>query len=209
MYRKTVAALLAALSIFVLAACASEQKNGETLLDEDMAVSGEPAQTDNSSPEETSDAIASDAHAADDNISWQGDPTWDFTAEMADGTSFTLSEQAGKAVLVNFWATWCGPCVQELPDIAELYVEYAGGGEAEIILVNCGESAEAVDAFLERNGYALPVAYDPATTIAGAYGVNAIPRTVVFGRDGTVVADYTGSRDYDTFKSAINGALGG
>lgn len=208
MYRKTVATLLAALSICVLAACAAGQEGGEAP-DADMAASGQPLPADDSSPEETPDVMISDAPAADGDVSWQGDPSWDFTAEMTDGTSFTLSEQVGKAVLVNFWATWCGPCVQELPDIAELYGEYAGGGEAEIILVNCGESAETVDAFLEKNGYALPVAYDPAAGIAGAYGVNAIPRTVVFGRDGTVVADYTGSRDYDTLKSAIDGALGG
>ena len=208
MRRRTVAALLAALSICVLAACASGQESGETP-DADIADSGEPLPADDSSPEEVPDAMVSDAPAADGDVSWQGDPSWDFTAEMTDGTSFTLSEQVGKAVLVNFWATWCGPCVQELPDIVELYDEYAGDGEVEIILVNCGESAEVVDAFLEQNGYVLPVAYDPAAAIAGAYGVNAIPRTVVFGRDGTVVADYTGSRDYDTFKSAINGALGG
>ena len=173
MRRKTIAALLAALSICVLAACTARQESGEAP-DADVAASGQPLPANDSSPEKASDAMVSDVSAADGDVSWQGDPAWDFTAEMTDGTSFTLSEQAGKAVLVN-----------------------------------CGESAEVVDAFLERNGYALPVAYDPATTIAGAYGVNAIPRTVVFGRDGTVVADYTGSRDYDTFKSAINGALGG
>ena len=126
---------------------------------------------------------------------------------MADGTSFTLSEQTGKVVLVNFWATWCGPCVHELPDIAELYGEYAGGGEAEIILVNCGESAKTVQAFLDRSEYTAPIAYDADGKISDAYDVNAIPRTVIFGRDGTVVKDYTGSQNYNTFKSAVDSAL--
>lgn len=145
----------------------------------------------------------------DADYTWDGDPAWDFTAELTDGSSFTLSEQAGKVVLVNFWATWCGPCVREMPDIAKLYDEYTDGDEVEFILVNCGESAKTVQAFLDRNKYTLPVAYDTSRTISSAYGVNAIPRTVIFGKDGKVVKDYTGSQNYKTFKSTIDSALEG
>ena len=140
---------------------------------------------------------------------WRGDSSLDFTAQLTDGRSFTLSKQAGKVVVVNFWATWCGPCVKEMPDIEQLYKEYKSGGQVEIILVNCSESTKTVQAFLDQNKYTMPVAYDTSGKISGAYGVNAIPRTVIFGKDGTVVKDYTGSQSYNTFKTAIESALKG
>lgn len=140
---------------------------------------------------------------------WRGDSALDFTAQLTDGRSFTLSKQAGKVVLVNFWATWCGPCVKEMPDIEKLYKEYSSSGQVEIVLVNCGESTKTVQAFLSRNQYTMPMAYDTSGRISGAYGVSAIPRTVIFGKDGTVIKDFTGSQSYSTFKSAIESALKG
>lgn len=140
---------------------------------------------------------------------WQGDSSLDFTVELTDGRSFTLSEQAGKVVLVNFWATWCGPCTREMPDLETLYQEYRSGGQVEIILVNCGENSRTVESFLSRNGYTMPVACDPYGNISDAYGVSAIPRTVIFGKDGRVTKEYTGTQSYNTFKLAIDIALRG
>ena len=138
---------------------------------------------------------------------WQGDPELDFTAEMPDGSTFTLSEQAGKVVLVNFWAAWCGPCLREMPDLAQLYEEY--GGQVAFVFVNCGESAYTVQGFLEQQGYGFPVLCDTQGTLMGAYGVTAIPRTVIFGKDGTVAEDFTGMQSGDTFREAIEAALEG
>lgn len=146
--------------------------------------------------------------AGDDDYTWQGDPALDFTAQLMDGSEFTLSEQAGKVVLVNFWATWCGPCVNEMPDLNRLYSEYSAGGEVEIILINCGESSRTVQSFLDRQGYGFPVACDEYSTISSAYGISAIPRTFVFGKDGVLLNDYLGSQSYQTFQSAITRALG-
>jgi len=145
----------------------------------------------------------------DASYTWQGDSALDFTVDLTDGSSFTLSEQAGKVVLVNFWATWCGPCVREMPDIVKLYNEYASGDEVEIIFINCGESAKTVQAFLNRQKYTVPVACDTSNAISNTYNVNAIPRTVIFGKDGVVTNDFTGSQNYNTFKSAIDSALEG
>lgn len=140
---------------------------------------------------------------------WQGDAALDFTAQRTDGSSFTLSEQAGKVVLVNFWATWCGPCVREMPDIARLYDEYSGGGEVEIVLINCGESAYTVQNFLSGREYSFPVICDTNGAIMSAYGISAIPRTIIFGKDGTIAADYTGAQTGDTLQKAIEDALAG
>lgn len=142
---------------------------------------------------------------------WEGDSSLDFTAQMTDGSSFTLSEQAGKVVLVNFWATWCGPCVRELPDIARLHEEYSSGEQVRIITVNLGESASTVQRFLDRQSYSLPVILDPNRTISGPYNITNIPRTVIFNKDGTVAWDHTGalaSGNYERLKAAIEDALG-
>lgn len=141
---------------------------------------------------------------------WEGDPGLDFTARLAGGGSFTLSEQAGKVVLVNFWATWCGPCVREMPDIAALYEEYGAGDQVVILAVNSGESEKTVDSFIKQNKIPFPVAYDTNDDISYAYGIDSIPRTVVFNRDGTVSADLTGSLssgNYERLQKAVETAL--
>lgn len=140
---------------------------------------------------------------------WQGDSSLDFTAQKMDGSDFTLSEQAGKVVFVNFWATWCGPCVREMPDIDKLYGEYGADGEVEFVLINCGENSSTVQAFLNKKGFSFPVICDGDGTIADAYSITAIPRTVIFGKDGNILNDFTGTQSYKTFKSAIDSALEG
>ena len=77
-----------------------------------------------------------------------GDAAPDFTAELADGGSFTLSEQSDKVVLLNFWATWCGPCVQEMPAFEKLAEEYKD--DVAILAVNCQEDTKTVDKFIEE-----------------------------------------------------------
>lgn len=143
------------------------------------------------------------------DYTWKGDASLDFTAQTTAGQSFTLSQQAGKVVLINFWATWCGPCVGELPDIQKLYEEYSAGDKVVILTINSGESASTVQSFMSQKGYTFPVVCDTNGALSYAYGVNAIPRTVVFGKDGTVKSDLVGARDYQTFKSAVTSALGG
>lgn len=138
---------------------------------------------------------------------WQGEPALDFTATTLTGQSFTLSQQAGKVVLLNFWATWCGPCVGELPDIQKLYDEYSTGDEVVILTINAGESTSTAQSFMNQRGYTFPVVCDTKNALSYAYGVNAIPRTVVFGKDGTVKSDLVGARSYETFKDAVTEAL--
>lgn len=141
-------------------------------------------------------------------FTWQGEPGLDFTAATLDGQSFTLSQQAGKVVLLNFWATWCGPCVGELPDLQKLYDEYSAGDEVVIVTINT-ESASTAQSFMSQKGYTFPVICDTSGELASAYGVYAFPSTVVFGRDGTIQSALVGARSYAQFKSAITGALGG
>lgn len=138
-----------------------------------------------------------------------GDTAPDFTAETAGGDSFTLSEQSGKVVLLNFWATWCGPCVGEMPAFEKLDKEY--GEELAILAVNCEEDKETVNQFISDNGYHFPIAYDLEGKIAEQYPCDGIPYTLVIGKDGTVKNIYIGAsgadEQYKEYKRAIDAAV--
>lgn len=140
----------------------------------------------------------------------EGDTAPDFTADLVDGSTFTLSEQSGKVVLLNFWATWCGPCVGEMPAFEKLQKEY--GDEVAVLAVNCLEDEETVRQFITENGYTFPIAFDVEGVVNMKYPTDGIPYTLVIGKDGTVQNIYLGAADADTqyqeYKSAIDSALG-
>ena len=126
----------------------------------------------------------------------EGDAYRDFTAPLADGGEFTLSDHEGKVILLNFWATWCGPCVGEMPAFEQLQETY--GEDLVLLAVNSGEDEGTVKAFLEENGYTFPVALDPRYEVALLYPSDSIPYTVIIGADGKVAAIQLGAADADT-----------
>ena len=130
----------------------------------------------------------------------------DFTGELMDGTSITLSELQGKPVIINFWATWCGPCVKEMPAFERLKDDF--GDKIGIIAVNCGEDAETVKDFVEENGYTFPVVLDEEYSISMLYPTNSIPYTVVLDAEGKVAHISTGALDADTMYERYKEALG-
>lgn len=130
----------------------------------------------------------------------------DFTAELADGTSLTLSELQGKPVIINFWATWCGYCVREMPAFERLKEEF--GDQIGIIAVNCGEDADTVKDFAAENGYTFPIALDEEFAISMLYPTNAIPYTVIVDGEGKVTHVSSGAADADTMYERYKKALG-
>lgn len=136
----------------------------------------------------------------------KGNKAPDFTAELVDGTTLTLSELQGKPVIINFWATWCGPCVKEMPAFERLKADY--GDEIGIIAVNCGDDAETVKEFVEKNGYTFPIALDETYDISMLYPTNGIPYTVILDENGTVSHLSTGATDADTMYEMYKEALG-
>ena len=107
----------------------------------------------------------------------EGDAYRDFTAPLADGGEFTLSDHEGKVILLNFWATWCGPCVGEMPAFEQLQETY--GEDLVLLAVNSGEDEETVKGFLEETGYTFRVGLDLDYTVFSLYPSEFIPYTVV------------------------------
>ena len=131
----------------------------------------------------------------------------DFTAPLNNGKTFTLSEHKDQVVLLNFWATWCPPCVGELPAFEQLKNDQIDG--LEIVAVNCAESKRTVDSFIAQNGYTFQFAYDENGAVGALYPTDGIPYTLVI-KDGKIVKTFLGApRDpYNEYKNAVLECLG-
>jgi len=105
----------------------------------------------------------------------------------------------GKVVFLNFWATWCGPCRDEMPSMEALYGRYKEKG-LEILAVNMRESPEQVLAFMTNNRLSFPALLDADGRVGSAYGVQAIPSSFLIDREGNIVSRIVGSIDWDTPK---------
>ncbi len=109
----------------------------------------------------------------------------DFELQNLDGQSISLSDLKGKPVLINFWATWCGPCVSEMPYIQEIYGEWSGKG-LMVLAINMGESSSKVEQFLQDHNLSLPVLLDTKQVVARRYNIRGIPTTFFIDKDGTI-----------------------
>lgn len=132
-------------------------------------------------------------------------PAPDFTMTDASGKSVSLADFKGKPILLNFWASWCGPCKSEMPDIQAAYEQY--GSEIEFLVVNMtgmsGETQETASQFIEENGYTFPVYFDEDYSAAAAYGVNSIPQTYLIDPKGNIIGAAMGAMDAATVEQGI------
>jgi peroxiredoxin len=107
----------------------------------------------------------------------------EFQLNTLDGQTVRLSDFRGDVVLLNFWATWCGPCAMEMPYLQQVYEEWQGKGLV-LLMVNIGESADKVAAFMQDHGLSVPVLLDSNGMVAAQYGIAGIPRTFLIDQDG-------------------------
>ncbi|OGW37574.1 MAG: hypothetical protein A2010_11140 [Nitrospirae bacterium GWD2_57_9] len=127
----------------------------------------------------------------------EGDRAPGFSVVALDGRNISLADLRGKVVMLHFWATWCPPCVDEIPTIEKLY-RTLPGKDFEILAVSVDEEgAETVNAFLQQNKLTLPVQLDPRRAVAGLYGTFKYPETYIIDRSGVVRYKVIGPRNWD------------
>ena len=126
----------------------------------------------------------------------EGDLAPEFRLQALDGSTVNLADFRGKVVMVHFWATWCPPCVEEMPMLEQLY-RSLGSTDFKILAVSVDEGgAGAVAEFMQRNGLSLPALLDPGKSVAGLYGTFKFPETYILDRRGVVKYKAIGPRNW-------------
>ena len=133
-------------------------------------------------------------------------PAGQFSLTLLDGRSLSLSDQRGKVVVLDFWASWCPPCREEATDLAEVYRQYAEQ-PVEFIGVDIWDRTEDAMEFTRRYGVTYPNGVDQRGAIAIDYGVRGIPEKLFIGQDGVVVKKFVGPMPKDTLKATLDGLL--
>jgi peroxiredoxin len=130
-----------------------------------------------------------------------GLPAPDFDLPDLQGVRHRLSGYRGKVVLLNFWATWCPPCVEELPSLAQLHRATAGRRDVALVTVSVDENAKVVREFLDRHRTVFgpfPVLIDPSKKVAKAFGTVKFPETYLVDRKGIVRYRFINKRDWSS-----------
>lgn len=160
-----------------------------------------PAQEGDSAPDE-------ETPAQEDSDDTQSDipQAPDFTVVDADGNEVHLSDFRGTPVVLNFWASWCGPCKSEMPDFDDAAARLEG--QVQFLLVNMTdgsrETMESAQAYLEETGISAPAYFDTSYSAAIAYGVTSLPTTYFIDAQGGAVARAMGAIDADTLQTGID-----
>lgn len=125
-----------------------------------------------------------------------------------DGETVSLSEYKGKVVFINFWASWCPPCIAEMPGIQKLYEDYAGRPDMVFLMINVDEQAEKAQTFLSNRGFTFG-SYRLTGPRPPVFQSTMLPTTFVIDREGTVVLEEKGMANYDSskFRMFLNSLL--
>lgn len=132
-------------------------------------------------------------------------PAPDFTVYDEAGNEVHLSDYRGKPVVVNFWASWCGPCRMEMPEFQEKHLEL--GGEVQFLMINMTGGRETVETardFIAGQGYTFPVLYDTEGDAAVTYGAYALPTTYFIDAEGYAIAQARGAINSEALQAGID-----
>jgi len=128
-------------------------------------------------------------------------PAPDFSLPARDGGELKLSSLRGQVVMLNFWATWCGPCRQEMPLLEQIHAKYEPLGFT-LVGVNVEEDSAAAKAWLQKVPVSFPVLFDTRNTVSGTFGVAAMPSSVLIDREGKVRYVHQGYKPGDEARYA-------
>ncbi|MBE5774736.1 MAG: TlpA family protein disulfide reductase [Clostridiales bacterium] len=170
----------------------------------DQLVASQPQSTSSALAEEASEQPAGDGHNHAEGEEVYHAP--DVTLYNESGETVQLSDYFGKPIVLNFWASWCGPCQSEMPDFNEKYLEI--GDDVHFLMVNLTdgsrETIETATAFIDKNGYAFPVFYDTTGEAATAYAAYSLPTTYFIDAYGHAVAQAIGAIDMATLEQGLS-----
>ncbi|MCI0333627.1 MAG: TlpA family protein disulfide reductase [Planctomycetes bacterium] len=143
-------------------------------------------------PKVRSNPKARPQQSANQPTSLVGQPAPAFVTVDPDGGTIDLNKHLGKdVIMLDFWATWCGPCIMAMPEVAGIAKEFKDRGLV-FYAVNVGEDPDTVKEFLAKNKFDIPVAMDFDGKIQDAFMANGLPHTVLIGKDGRVQVDHLG-----------------
>ena len=197
--RKTLVLLVLAFAIVLAGAYLLYDRLGSQYAPDQLAVESTPVPTDTA--ESTADSGDTQQTAEDAEAQRTAAP--DFTAYDADGNAVQLSDYFGKPLVLNFWASWCGPCKSEMPAFQQAYEQEDG---VQFLLVNMtgGRETQAdAEALLEEEGYTFPVLFDLDLDAAMTYGVAALPTTYFLDAEGNLVAWAQGAINEQTLQQGL------
>ena len=126
----------------------------------------------------------------------RGDAAPGFELVTLDGSSMSLGDVDGRVALINFWATWCKPCEDEMPAMQRLYETLSPEG-FELLAISVDTSADDVRAFRERLGIGFPILLDPDQDASRLYQTTGFPESLLVDREGRIVERYVGPREWD------------
>lgn len=121
----------------------------------------------------------------------------DFVLSNLEGKQVSLDDFKGRVVLINFWAKWCSPCVQEMPSIDRLNTAVKEDGIV-VLTINIGESKSAISEFINDNNYKFETLLDKSKTVSSKFGVRSIPSTFIINKKGEITGTKIGAHEWDS-----------
>ncbi|MCI9495830.1 MAG: TlpA family protein disulfide reductase [Adlercreutzia mucosicola] len=183
--------------------------------DEKPSISGRDVVTTTEVPTDDTSANGNGANAAEGDGSGASDSANaaaapEFTMADTEGQTLTLADFRGKPVLLNFWASWCGPCASEMPAIQSAYEQY--GDQIQFVAVNMtgmgGETETSALSLIQQNNYTFPVYFDVDSSAAVAFGVTSIPQTYLIDAEGNIIGGLRGAMSDNVLAEGIQMLLG-